>query len=1066
VRIARTCADLNIETVAVYAQDDSASKHLRVATVAAPLDQSGVAAYLNADALVSTALANGCDSVHPGWGFLSENSEFSRACELAGLTFIGPPPEQLQQFSDKLLSRALAAQCDVPVTSGGERLAGARALEAVQAKLKSDQSLMVKATAGGGGRGMALLGKTDDASAVFERCTREALSAFGDGTLYAEAFIEHARHIEVQMVGDGTGEVTHLGNRDCSVQRRHQKLVEIAPAPNLDESVSEALFTAATRMAQAVNLRGVATFEFLVDKGGKNFFFLETNPRLQVEHTCTEMVRGVDIVALQLQLAGGAKLDALDLGGPETGYAVQVRINAERVHQDGLVSAGVGTLTRFDLANGPGVRVDSAAYTGYPVTGNYDSLLAKLIVHSKSDSLDAALARTRRALDECVVEGCDTSLELTRSILSRPELLNSTFHTRMVDDNLSELLPVDTERARQDTPVSADLGAGLIGVTAPLRGTIVSLDIAVGEPVRSGQRVLTLESMKMHHDVCSDMSGIVQSIAVRDGDTVGEGALLATLLADDNIGDASAIESEIDLDATRPDLEEVRERLALGQDEARAAAVAKRHKLGFRTARENVSDLVDKDSFIEYGALSIAAQRRRRSVEDLMVATPADGMIAGIGTVNAEHFGADDSRCAVLAYDYTVLAGTQGHMNHKKKDRLFELAAQWEIPTIFFTEGGGGRPGDVDTDDIVMSWLDLKTFTTWAELSGIAPRIAVNSGRCFAGNAVVFGCADITIATRSSNIGLGGPAMIEGGGLGKYTPDEVGPIDVQTRNGVVDIECEDEAHATAVARQVLGFFQGQIKLWACADQRRLRHHIPQDRLRVYDVRRIISDLADADSMVELRPRYGIGIITAFIRVEGRAFGLIANDPRHLGGAIDSEAGEKAGRFLQLCDAYGLPVVSLCDTPGYMVGPDSEVTASVRRGSRLILATANLTVPLFTVVLRKGYGLGAQAMAGGGFHRPAFIVAWPTAEFGPMGLEGAVELGYRKELEATADDTARKALFDELVAGMYAKGKGVSVAQVFEIDAVIDPAETRDWLTRGLRSCGPIKRGSRPFVDVW
>jgi acetyl-CoA carboxylase carboxyltransferase component len=405
-------------------------------------------------------------------------------------------------------------------------------------------------------------------------------------------------------------------------------------------------------------------------------------------------------------------------------------------------------------------------------------------------------------------------------------------------------------------------------------------------------------------------------------------------------------------------------------------------------------------------------------------------------------------------------------MNHKKKDRLFELVEQWATPVVFFTEGGGGRPGDVDTDDICMSWLDLKTFATWPQLSGLAPRIAVNSGRCYAGNAVIFGCADITIATRNSNIGLAGPAMIEGGGLGRYAPEDIGPIDVQTSNGVVDIACADEAEATALAREVLGCFQGSKSDWTCADQRLLRHLIPEDRLRVYDVRAVIEALADTGSVIEFRRDYGVGMITALVRIEGHAFGLIANDPRHLGGAIDGDGGEKGGRFLQLCDAFDLPVISLCDTPGFMVGPDSEKTAAVRRGSRLILATANLSVPLFTIVLRKGYGLGAQAMAGGSFHEPFFSIAWPTAEMGPMGLEGAVVLGFRKELEAAPDEAARKALNDQLVAALYAKGKGVSVAGAFEIDAVIDPAETRGWLVRGRQAAGRRRHRRQRYVDVW
>ena len=570
----------------------------------------------------------------------------------------------------------------------------------------------------------------------------------------------------------------------------------------------------------------------------------------------------------------------------------------------------------------------------------------------------------------------------------------------------------------------------------------------------------------MHHVIETDIGGTVESIAVCVDDVVNENDVLLLVTNATSSRNIEQTVETVDVEQPRADLDEVRERHAIGADSARPDAVAKRRKHGARTARENVEALCDPDSFLEYGALAIAAQRRRRSLDDLMRNTPADGLIAGFGTVNADEFGEETARCAVLAYDYTVLAGTQGHVNHKKKDRLFELARDWESPVVFFTEGGGGRPGDVDTDDLFMSWLDIKTFTTWPQLSGVAPRIAINSGRCFAGNAVIFGCADITIATENSNIGLAGPAMIEGGGLGRYKPEDIGPIDVQTTNGVVDIACADEVEATRITRQILAYFQGSARDWAVADQRTLRHLVPEDRLRVYDMRAIIDELADTGSVVELRPQYGSGLITALVRIEGHPFGLIANDPGHLGGAIDGDGGEKGGRFLQLCDAYDLPVISLCDTPGFMVGPESEKTAAVRRGSRLILASANLSVPLFTIITRKGYGLGAQAMAGGGFHQPFFTIAWPTAEMGPMGLEGAVELGFRKELEAAGGEEKRAAVYEELLARMYEKGKAVSVATAFEIDAVIDPAETRTWLLRGRRSAGRRATQRRRFVDVW
>ncbi len=1077
LRIMRSAAEMGYHTVAVYSDDDADSLHVTRADSALRIAGRGAAAYLDAGAIVEQALAAQCWGVHPGYGFLAEQARFGAACEAAGLVFVGPTPTQLALFGNKLAAHDLARQCKVPTLPASNALASATALADFRAAQGALVAVVIKAAAGGGGRGMRVVAPGVDGAPLWSACTSEALAAFGDGSVYAERYIANARHIEVQVLGDGRGAVTHLWERDCSTQRRHQKLIEIAPAPHLDAETRDALLDAALRMARHANYRGLGTFEFLLDADNGAWFFIEANARLQVEHTVTEEVLGLDLVALQLAVANGASLAELGMDQPPAaprGYAVQVRINAEVLGEDGTPRPASGRITRFEPATGPGIRVDSAARRGYAPSPAFDSLLAKLIVHTAGD-FTQLLARARRAAGEFVIEGIATNLPLLQAVLAEPVLAVGELNTTYVEQHGAALMRAAAafevaESATTEVSGSArsavTVPAGSTLVAAPMRASVVSVDVTPGMTVKRGQQLAVLEAMKMHHVVSAGAAGTITGIVVAVGDVLGEGEALAFLAIDASADDSEEVQRDIDLDATRADLEEVRAAHALTLDAARPEAVAKRRKLDARTARENVADLCDPDSFIEYGALAIAAQRRRRSVDDLMKNTPADGMIAGFGTVNADQFGADNTRCAVMAYDYTVLAGTQGHHNHKKKDRLFEIAAEWKTPIVFFTEGGGGRPGDVDTDELCMSWLDLKTFATWPKLSGVAPRIAVNAGRCYAGNAVIFGCADVTIATANSNIGLAGPAMIEGGGLGKFKPEDIGPIEVQTANGVVDIACADEREATAAARQLLGYFQGVAPHWTAVDQRRLRHLIPENRLRVYDVRTVIHALADEGSVLELRPHYGVGLLTCFIRIEGQPFGLIANDPRHLGGAIDGDGGEKGGRFLQLCDAYNVPVISLCDTPGFMVGPDSEKTAAVRRGSRLIIATANLRVPLFCIVLRKGYGLGAQAMCGGSTHQSFFTIAWPTAEMGPMGLEGAVELGFRKELEATPDAASRKALFDELVAHMYTKGKGVSVASVCEIDAVIDPAESRTWLLRGLRAAGKERREPRRFVDVW
>ncbi len=493
---------------------------------------------------------------------------------------------------------------------------------------------------------------------------------------------------------------------------------------------------------------------------------------------------------------------------------------------------------------------------------------------------------------------------------------------------------------------------------------------------------------------------------------------------------------------------ELRQLLAATEDQARPEAVASRRAKGHRTARENLDDLCDPGSFIEYGQLAIAAQRGRRSEDDLRHNTPADGVITGLATINAAQFGPAAGQVAVAIYDYTVLAGTQGYFHHKKLDRILEVANRELLPIVMYTEGGGGRPGDTDVTTQIAG-LDLPTFARWAGLSGVVPRIAVNNGYCFAGNAALFGSADLRIATKSSWIGMAGPAMIEGGGLGRFEATEIGPVEVQSRNGVIDLVCADEAEATACARQLLGYFQGIIDEYECADQSALAALLPADRRYSYHVRRVIETLADTGSFLEMSAGFGGAVVTGFIRLEGRPLGLVASDCRVLGGAIDAEAAQKAARFLRLCSDHDLPILSLCDTPGFMVGPASEEQAAVRHMSDLFVAGAQLEVPLVAVFLRKAYGLGAMAMAGGSFAGPVYAAAWPSGEFGGMGLEGAVRLGFRKELEAETDPKKREALFDTLLASLYDKGRAIEAATHLEIDAVIDPADTRRHVSRAL-----------------
>ena len=588
-------------------------------------------------------------------------------------------------------------------------------------------------------------------------------------------------------------------------------------------------------------------------------------------------------------------------------------------------------------------------------------------------------------------------------------------------------------------------------IVSPMAAVLVSVDVIAGQSVDKNHIIAVIESMKMQTAITASVAGLITDIKVSAGQTIQEGQLICKVVESSQSSNVLDTQEPIS-DSVENALDQLNQQLAASLDSGRKKSIDKRHAKGYRTARENLRQLCDEGSFVEYGQLAVAAQRDRMSSEKLKAETAADGVITGLATINAQQFGEQASQVAIIVNDYTVLAGTQGYFHHRKIDRMLDQAKRSYLPVVMYTEGGGGRPGDTDVK-IQIAGLDVPTFASWASLSGQVPMIAVNNGYCFAGNAALFGCADIRIATKTSWIGMAGPAMIEGGGLGSFAPTQIGPMDVQAKNGVVDLVANDEAHATVLTQQCLGYFQGGSETWQCADQVELRDMMPADRRYVYDVRSVITQIVDSDSFLELSQAYGCAVITGFARIEGRAVGVIANDCRYLGGAVNAEAAEKTAKFITLCDNFDIPIVSLCDSPGFMVGPASEEEAAVRRMAQLFIAGAKLTTPLVTIFLRKGYGLGAMAMAGGSFHKPIYSASWPSGEFGGMGLEGAVRLGYKKELEAVTEGEERDALFNQLVDKMYERGKATEAAAHLEIDAVIDPADTRAVIVRAFESRG-------------
>ncbi|TNE36917.1 MAG: ATP-grasp domain-containing protein, partial [Alphaproteobacteria bacterium] len=1076
-----------IESVAIYASDDADSLHVKVADRSIALPGRGVPAYLDIDSVIATAKQAGCEAVHPGYGFLSESATFAQACEEAGLVFVGPTPQMLLKLGDKAAARALAVELDVPLLPGTNKPTSIEEAHEFLDGIEDGSNIILKALLGGGGRGARVVHEKSELNTAFASCTSEAKKAFGSGELFVEQYLPRARHIEVQILGDGRGGLIHLGERDCTLQRRHQKVIEFAPAPGLPPEVRDALRHDALKMAAEVNYRGAATFEFLLDseKTGR-YWFLEVNPRIQVEHTVTEEISGVDLVQAQLRIAAGESLADIGLSQEQFAEpgkcAVQLRLNMERIEPSGDILPASGILSRYDMPSGPGVRIDGFGYSGYRATPTYDTLLSKIIVsvgNIAGNSYKVLILKALRALEECHVEGIDTNLYFQRALLEHPALADNRIYTRFIEEHGEALVAraielqaaelSDTAKADATDAVAISTVAappGNLTIPAPMFGNLVDIVVSEGDVIHKGQTLAIIEAMKMEHVVTAPEGGVVTKLLLAPGAQLNPGTAIAFIDPEAAPEQGGGTDEEQSIDAIPPSLSEVMERKNMLLDEHRPDAVAKRRKTGQRTARENVAAVCDPDTFKEYGGLALAEQRSRRSEEELIRLSPADGLIAGTARINSGRFPGSNSHCAVLAYDYTVFAGTQGRRNHRKMDRVFEIAHRQNLPLILFAEGGGGRPGDVDS--VMVSGLITTTFSALARRSGRAPVIGIASGRCFAGNAAILGCCDVIIATRGANIGMGGPAMIEGGGLGVYRSEEIGPVEVQTANGVIDLLVEDEEEGAAIARKYLAYFQGPLDTWDCADQRALRHLVPENRKRAFDVRRIIETLCDSDSVLELRTAYGAGIVTALARIEGRPFGLIANDSQHLSGAIDSDGSSKASRFIELCNTYDLPVVSLCDTPGFMVGPESEKTAAVRQFSRFFIKAAALEAPLMTVVLRRAYGLGAMAMAGGDLHSPNYTVSWPMGEFGGMGLEGGVRLGFKRELEAIDDPVEREALFQKMVAAAYQKGKGLNVAVHFEIDDVIDPADTRRLISAMLKGHTPRPWGSvsHHYIDPW
>jgi acetyl/propionyl-CoA carboxylase alpha subunit/acetyl-CoA carboxylase carboxyltransferase component len=1064
VRIARAAAELGMRTVAVYSTDDAGSLHWRRADDAVALAGAGAAAYLDMDALIRAALASGCDAVHPGYGFLSENAAFARRCAEAGLCFVGPRAEVLDLLGDKAAARRLAVENRVPVARGTSQAVTLEEARAFMESLGAGAQVMLKAIAGGGGRGMRIVAAPQELEQAYASARSEAKSAFGIDTVYVEELIAPARHIEVQVLGDRQGRITHLHERECSLQRRQQKLVEFAPAPFLSADLRIRITEAATLLARSVGVHTLCTFEFLLDRDGR-FVFMEANPRLQVEHTVTEQVTGIDLVQAQFQLAAGVSLDALQLAQADVpaprGLAVQLRINMEQVDAQGNALPGSGTLRAFDPPGGSGIRIDSYARTGWAPTTRFDSLLAKLIVHVPSGRVDELLERAYRALCEFRIEGVPTNLGFLQNLLRDPEVAAGRIDTRFVERNGARLaagmdgharlyaddaaLPDVVEEGAEDDAAPA----GSVTVAAPVGGLLLRYLVDAGDPVRAGQAVAVIESMKMEHTVQAQASGVVLSLQRDAGDMVTSGRALLALAPGDTAHEV-AKDSEAQADeAAAARLDELRQRRAALQDANRPDAVAKQRARGNLMARERIDRLCDADSFVEMGAL---VEREEGS------SAPADGFVIGTGRIAGRPV-------MLLAQDFTVLGGSSGQLGKAKLLRAMARARTNGLPFVMLFDGGGHRIQDGQNSRQFSG--STPAFQEFSRLSGWVPVVSAVLGAGFAANTNYAAMSDLVAMVRGrSEMGLAGPALVKAGTGETITAQALGGADTQVdRHGLADLGLASEEEVFDAIRRFLSYLPSnaraapqRLEHYEAPDAEALRSLVPANTRKSYDMRQVIAHIADRDSCFELKPTYGANIVTSFARLAGRPVGFIGNQPLVKSGMIDSAAAEKAARFIAMCDAYGLPLVYLIDVPGMSIGSEAERTTLGRRSAKLLFELGHATVPRVSVVLRKGYGLGYVAMCGGRGFEPDACLAWPTAEICAMSIEGSVDVAYRKQFADAPDPAAKR---QEIIASIRRRVSALQAAEGFGIDDVIDPAETRARLIDTLAMAPARRESSMP-----
>jgi acetyl/propionyl-CoA carboxylase alpha subunit/acetyl-CoA carboxylase carboxyltransferase component len=1100
IRIARAASELGMDSTAVFASADALALHPRFATDAIEIGAglAPVAAYLDMDAMIDAAKRTGCDCVHPGYGFLSENPDFARRCHAEGLTFIGPSADALGLFGDKVKARDLALSLDIPVVPGSS---GVINDVADAARLAADigYPVILKAAAGGGGRGMRAVQTEAELAEALDRCRSEAEAAFRSGEVFLEKLIERPRHIEVQVLADHTGSTLHLFERDCSVQLRNQKVIEIAPAPNLDENLRARIHDDAIRLARAAGYSNAGTVEFLVLPELDSYYFIECNPRLQVEHTVTEEVTGVDLVALQFQVAAGNTLRELGIADQSAistlGSAIQSRV----------VMTSPGEISAYRDPSGPGVRVDGSAYAGLSPNPSFDPLLAKLICTSRA-GFEAAAKRSRQALAAFQIAGIGTNLTQLQAIVSNEQFITGDARTTLLAEHneLTHVEPavsgsealtlLDEQAARltagasahsarqqsQQTTPRHDLPVadGDQAVACPMQASIVEISTQPGVSVAAGDAVMIVSAMKMETVITAPCAGIISEIAdLAEGDMVAAGQIVAAITP----GETGAPTTRPAIQTWQATLDEVatlkrlaEARLARGSDDP---GVVRQRSRGKLTCRERIDLLLDDGSFREVGSIAGFASYDESGISAF---TPAN-MVGGWGEIEGR-------TGIVCADDFTSRGGHADGAIAAKSGYLDRLSMEMRVPSIRLLDGSSGG-GSVTA---MVPKQEKAGESSAKESSGAIkagrPRVAGAGGsflpghlgssmyaeqlatvpvvNMLLGSVVGIGAAKAVLGHFSvmvrdvAQLFVAGPPVVSHAMGYDITKEELGGWHIHCTNGSVDNLAESEEEAVAMTRRFLSYLPASVfeapPIIACSDpvgrrEEELFTLISRKRTTTFDVRRVVELLADESSFFELGPLWGTDQVTGFARFNGHTLGIIASDSQHAnGGALTADGCDKLTRHLDLCDLFHIPVLNLVDNPGFAVGVEHEINSTIRKGGEWMVAFAQTRIPIFTVLARRSFGVAGNNYATPR-SRPNVRVTWPAADVGGIPPEGGIEAAYKRQLAEAEDPAALRA---ELEARIESARGPVGPLNRFQLEEMVDPRDTRrlicEWVPQAYR----------------